>query len=146
MKPIKYLFVLLLLALLGWAGYVTWFEAWLGYAQPMRETSIELATFGEAGDRRERVLSPREVDGNIYIAVNHWPRGWYTRALAIPEVEVRLPGSDTFAPFTAIPLEGAELERVEEAYPVPLNFKIRTGFPPRRFMRLDPRPPAAATP
>ena len=144
MKTFKWFAILLILLFVVYAGFVIQFEANLGYSQPMRDTSLVLATFGESGDRRERVLSLRQIDGNDYVAVNHWPRAWYSRAVANPEVEVRMPGIDTFAPYTAVPLVGAELERVEEAYPVSLRLKIWTGFPPRRFMRLDPRTPAAA--
>ena len=137
MRVFKWFTILLLLVVVFWAGYVTWFESWLGYAQPMNQRSLVLATFDDNDGRRERVLSLRQIDDGNYIAVNHWPRMWYNRALANPQVEVRMPGEEGFAPYVAVPLEGAELARVEEAYPVPLSFKFRTGFPPRRFMRLD---------
>ena len=145
---------ILLVPLLLWAGYVVYFETWLGYAQPQRSTSLLIATYdapgagsdanARSGSRRERVLRLHEFEGRNYVAVNHWPRAWYSRALANPEIEVRMPGTDRFEPYQAVPLQGEELQRVEESYPVPLNFRVRTGFPPRRFLRLDPAGPADA--
>ena len=147
MRIAKWLLVLLVLAFLFYAGSVAWFEIRLGVTQGMRSTSLVLATFDDDGGRRfERVLRLARIDGNDYIAVNHWPRMWYNRALANPEVEVRMPGSETFAPYTAVPLSGAELARVEGEYAVPPYFRFRTGYPPRRFMRLDPHPPPPPSP
>jgi len=71
------------------------------------------------------------------VSANHWPRPWYHRALANPAVEVTEKGERR--PFTAVPVTGAELERIQERYPFPLMLKLLTGFAPRKFLRLDPR-------
>ena len=71
------------------------------------------------------------------MAANHWPRAWYHEALDNPQIEVQMDTS--FEPYTAVPLEGAEEEMVREIYSVGFEFRFRTGFPPRYFLRLDPR-------
>jgi hypothetical protein len=71
------------------------------------------------------------------VAANHWPRAWYERALANPEVQVTAEGVKT--DYRAVPVEGAEHERVEAANRHGVAFRILTGFPPRYFVRLDPR-------
>ena len=120
-----------------YVGSIIWFEARLGYMQPQGSTSLVIATFADDGSRHERVLRLEQIDGNNYIAANHWPRAWYNQALDNPQVEVKMPGTETFAPFVAVPLAGAELERVSEEYAFGFQFRFRTGFPPRRFLRLD---------
>lgn len=122
---------------LAYVGSIVWFEVRLGINQPRGSTSLVLATFNEDNERHERVLRLEQIDGNNYIAVNHWPRRWYRQALANPEVEVDMPGQEGFASYTAVPLEGAELARVSEIYSFGFEFRFRTGFPPRRFLRLD---------
>ncbi|MDZ7686978.1 MAG: hypothetical protein U5O39_20150 [Gammaproteobacteria bacterium] len=42
-------------------------------------------------------------------------------------------------PFTAVPVEGAEHEQVDSDNPLGPVFRILTGFPPRYFLRLEPR-------
>lgn len=121
-----------------YVGSVVYFEARLGYLQPQGSTSLVLATFTSDDERHERVLRLEQIDGNNYIAVNHWPRRWYRYAINNPSVEVKMPGTESFAPYTAVPLEGTELARVSEEYSFGFNFRFRTGFPPRRFLRLDP--------
>ncbi len=121
-----------------YVGSIVWFETQLGVNQPQGSTSLVLATFSPDNDRHERVLRLEQIDGNNYIAVNHWPRRWYRYALNNPAVEVQMPGDDQFESYMAVPLEGAELERVSTEYAFGFNFRFRTGFPPRRFLRLDP--------
>jgi len=116
---------------------IVWFEANLGYNQPQGSTSLVIATFNEGNERHERVLRLEQLDGENYIAANHWPRAWYKQALSNPDVEVKMPGTDSFQPFLVVPIEGAEEERVSEAYAVGFEFRFRTGFPPRYFLRLD---------
>lgn len=123
---------------LFYIGSIVWFETQLGVNQPQGSTSLVLATFSDENERHERVLRLEQIDGNNYIAVNHWPRRWYGYALNNPEVEVKMPGEDSFEPYVAVPLEGEELERVSEEYAFGFEFRFRTGFPPRRFLRLDP--------
>ncbi len=113
------------------------FESLIGYFQPFGGDSIVIVTTGDDGARSERVLSRRDIDGNLYIAANHWPRQWYRQTMARPQVEVVTDGEPE--PYLAVPLGGAELERVAEVYDVGLFVRFLTGFPPRRFLRLDPR-------
>jgi len=124
--------------ILVYVGYVIYFEARLGYLQPRGSTSLVIATF-DNGDRHERVLRLEQIGGNNYIAANHCPRAWYSQALDNPNVEVQLPGEDSFEPYVAVPLDGEELQRISEIYSFGFEFRFRTGFPPRRFLRLDPR-------
>ena len=137
-KVTKWSLIAVLALFLIYVGYVAYFEAQLAYRQPQGSTSLVIATF-DNGDRHERVLRLEQIDGNNYIAANHWPRAWYRQALRNPDVEVKLPGTEDFGPFTAVPLEGAELERISDIYSFGFDFRFRTGFPPRRFLRLDPR-------
>ncbi len=41
--------------------------------------------------------------------------------------------------YRAVPVTGAEHERVDSENSLGLVFRILTGFPPRYFVRLDPR-------
>jgi hypothetical protein len=98
-----------------------------------------LTTFtgdGPQTARYQTVVGAVTVDGALYVAANHWPRQWYQRALASPDVEASYRGAT--GTYRAVPLSGAELERVRAAYPFPLIARILTGFPPRRFLRLEP--------
>ena len=117
-----------------YAGYVAYAEARLGYLQPQGGSTIVIATFDD-GARHERVVRLTKIDGDNYIAAQHWPRAWYRQALTTPAIEVKM--DDTFEPYLAVVPEGAELAKVKENYQMPLGFRFRTGFPPRRFLRLD---------
>ena len=120
-------------------GWVIEFEMSLGINQPQGRTSIVIATLNEDNERHERVLSLREVDGNHYIAANHWPRAWYHQALDNPNVEVKMPGEDVFLPFLAVPLDGVEETLLSEEYRLSARSRAQMGFPPRYFLRLDTR-------
>ena len=120
-------------------GWVIEFEMSLGMNQPQGRTSIVIATLNENNERHERVLSLREVDGNHYIAANHWPRAWYHQALDNPNVEVKMPGEDVFLPFLAVPLDGVEETLLSEEYRLSVRSRAQMGFPPRYFLRLDTR-------
>ena len=41
--------------------------------------------------------------------------------------------------YLAVPVEGAEHDRVDTENALTLPLRILTGFPPRYFVRLDPR-------
>ena len=86
---------------------------------------------------RDSVVAGVEVDGHLYVAANHWPRRWFDRALANPDIEVTRAGRQ--APFHAVQPQGEELARVAGAYALPMVVRVLTGFPPRAFLRLDPR-------
>ena len=55
-------------------------------------TTIVLSTTGADGTSYERVLSPIDDDGQLFVAANHWPRAWYHRALENPNVRVTREG------------------------------------------------------
>lgn len=133
----KWSLIAILLLLLAYIAQVIAFEVRLGVNQPENQSTIVIATFDDDGARHERVVRLVEIDGEAFIAANHWPRAWYHQALDNPQIEVDF--GDGFAPYTAVPLEGAEDARVRGIYTVGFEFKFRTGFPPRYFMRLDPR-------
>ncbi|MXX05240.1 MAG: hypothetical protein F4X09_05940 [Gammaproteobacteria bacterium] len=114
------------------------FESMLGYFQPTGGDSIVIVTTDDVGNSHERVISRRDIDGNLYVAANHWPRQWYGHAIERPQVGVASEIGGAAQPYLAVPLAGDELERVAEIYDAGLVFKFMTGFPPRRFLRLDP--------
>jgi len=120
-----------------YVGIVVAFESLIGYFQPADESTLEITTF-EGSEPHERIVARLETDGQIYVAANHWPRAWYRRALENPEVRVRLDGPAE--DYRAVPLTGEERDRIAAAHRLPLFFRILTGFPPRHFLRLDPRP------
>ena len=99
--------------------------------------TIVLSTTGPDGKSYERVLSPIDEDGQLFVAANHWPRAWYHRALANPEVRVTRGGKN--ADYRAVPVSDEERERLLDAPGFPLIAYLLTGFAPREFLRLDPR-------
>jgi hypothetical protein len=125
------------LAAVVYVGIVVAFESLIGYFQPTAGSTLVITTFDADGTPHERVVSRLESDGHLYVAANHWPRAWYRRALANPEVQVTLDG--TKGDYRAVPVTGAEHDRVERENGVGLVFRILTGFPQRLFLRLDPR-------
>ncbi|HXK25646.1 MAG TPA: nitroreductase/quinone reductase family protein [Myxococcota bacterium] len=122
---------------LVYMGIVTLFESSIGYLQPTPGNTLVITTFDKAGVSHDRVVSRLESDGKLYVAANHWPRAWYRRALANPDVEITMNG--TKGTYRAVPVSGDEHTRVESANRLPFFFRVLTGFPPRLFMRLDPR-------
>jgi len=48
-----------------------------------------------------------------------------------------LPGEDSFGNYLVVPLEGDEEENIREVRSFGFEFRFRTGFPPRYFLRLD---------
>ncbi len=113
------------------------FESMLGYVQPGGDAALVITTFDADGTAYDRVVSPYETDGQLYVSANHWPRTWYRRVLANPDVRATVDGST--GDYRAVPVNGAKHDRVDAAHPHTLMFKIMTGFPPRRVVRLDPR-------
>ncbi len=100
-------------------------------------TTIVLATIDTDGTSRERVLSPIDDDGRLFVAANHWPRAWYHRALENPNVRVTRDGENT--DYRAVPVSEEERERLLDESGFPLVLYVFTGFAPRQFLRLDPR-------
>src|SRR5262245_25534739 len=140
MKPLR----ILVIVAVVYVGIVAAFESLIGVLQPESGKVLVITTFDEGGTPHDRVVSRLESDGKLYVAANHWPRAWYRRALANPEVQATIDGQK--ADYVAVPITGAEHDRVNGENSLPLVFRILTGFPPRYLVRLDPReaPPPGA--
>ena len=122
---------------LVYVGIVVAFESLIGSIQPAGGSTLVITTVDSNGTPHDRVVSRLASDGKLYVAANHWPRAWYRRALANPQVQATIDGNK--ADYTAVPVTGDEHERVGADNPLPVVFRILTGFPPRYFVRLDPR-------
>jgi len=133
MKAVKIIGILALVYVL----VVVVFESLIGTLQPAGGTTLVITTFDGEGSAHDRVVSRLDSGGQIYVAANHWPRAWYRRALANPDVEATIDGSK--AQYRAVPVSGAEHGRVESEHRHGIVFRVLTGFPPRYFVRLDPR-------
>jgi len=122
--------------------FVVWFEAiYLGYHQPSFEDSgipmLVLETTSESGETKERMLARLEIEDSIYVSAHHWPRGWYQEAVENPKVRVEIGG--VIREYVAVPVQGAEFERVDNAVPLGFGVRFLMGFPPERdILRLDP--------
>lgn len=127
-------YVLLVCAFEGLVGYMGKRQAENGVSPD--QDWIVVHTRADDG-LRDTVVAGVDIDGHLYVAANHWPRGWFRRAEANPDLEVTRRGQR--APYHALAPEGAERERVARAYALPLAIRFLTGFPPREFLRLDPR-------
>ena len=113
---------------------VVGFESMLGYSQPENQGTLVITTFDD-GEPHDRVVSRIHIDEELYVAVNHWPRLWYWQLLDEPVVRIRYGDTDDL--FRAIPVEGDQaIQRVDDARPLSLQFRILTGFPPRHFVQL----------
>jgi len=132
-------------ALIGYVALVVAFECFVGFmgrrdaerGRELGDSFLVIGTRGSGGATSDTVVAGVEIGGALYVAANHWPRAWYERALASPEVEVAR--GSVRAPYRAVPIAGDELARVRREYRLPLFLRALTGFPPRRFLRLDPR-------
>ena len=133
MKAIKFVAVLLLV----YVGIVVAFESLIGYFQPANQSTLVITTSDEDGATNDRVLARLESNGQVYVAANHWPRAWYKQALENPNVQITFDDKET--DNLAAPVVGEEHDRVQKDNSTGLGFRILTGFPPRYFIRLDPR-------
>ena len=122
---------------IAYASVVILFESLLGFYQPQSEATLTITTTNNAGEQKDRVLSRIVANERLYVAANHWPRAWYRQTLANPEVVVTLDGESNA--YTAVAVEGSEHDQVDSSSPLPFTFRLLTGFPPRYFIRLDPR-------
>lgn len=120
-----------------YVGIVTAFESMIGYLQPQAGTTLVITTFDANGASHDRVVSRLQSDGHLYVAANHWPRAWYRRALKNPDVQATIDGQKH--DYRAVPVTGEEHARVDGEHSLGFVFKVLTGFPPRYFVRLDPR-------
>jgi len=133
---VKLLKIALLLVAV-YIGIVVIFESMLGYFQPETQTTLIIKTQNSNGQTSNRVLQQLTSDGQIYVAANHWPRAWYKDALAQPDLMATINGVTASYHVTAV--SDAEHERLSSEFAPSIWFKVLTGFPPRRFVRLDPR-------
>ncbi len=124
------------LILLSYALLVVLFESTLGYFQPESESTLQIITVGSDGSLSPRVVARLESGGQLYVAANHWPRAWYRESLANASVQVDSPIEQ--GAYTAVPVVGAEHDKVNADNSLGILFRILTGFPPRYFLRLDP--------
>ncbi len=91
----------------------------------------------DAEGSRDAVVAGVENDGKLYVAANHWLRGCYHRAVLNADVEVAIAGQRMS--YRAVQVTGEERARIADAYPLPWVLRLLTRFPPRSFLRLDPR-------
>jgi hypothetical protein len=141
MKLVKILGI----SLVVYVGLVIAFECLVGFMGQRQarngvapdEDWIVISTTDADGAAKDTVIAGVEMDGQLYVAANHWPRGWYKRAIAHPDVELTRAGEMT--PRRAVPGTGEELARIAHDYEMPWPVRFLTGFPPRAFLRLDPR-------
>ena len=133
MKALKIVAIIALV----YVGIVAAFESLIGTLQPTNESTLVITTFDPTGASHDRVVARLESDGHLYVAANHWPRAWYRRALANPDVQAAVNGAK--ADYRAVPVTGPEHDHVDSANHLDVFFRILTGFPPRYFLRLDPR-------
>jgi hypothetical protein len=125
------------ISVLVYLGIVVAFESLIGYFQPTAGSTLVITTFEVNGNPHDRVVSRLQSDDQLYVAANHWPRAWYERALENPDVQVTLDGEK--GDYRAVPVTGAEHDRVDDQNSLAAVFRVLTGFPPRYFVRLDPR-------
>jgi hypothetical protein len=132
---VKYLKILAVLFII-YVGIVVLFESLLGYYQPAGGSTLVITTSDEDGSY-DRVLSRLDSDSQLYVAVNHWPRAWYNRALENPEVQITM--GEERGDYLVVPVSEEEHDRLQREHPVGTVGRILMGFPPRYFVRLDPR-------
>ena len=124
------------LLVLIYIAIIATFESLLGYFQPSGQGSLVITTADEDGTRHDRVLARLQSNDELFVAVNHWPRAWYGRALENPSVQVSVNG--VTGNYRAVPASDEEHDRVNREHSLGIVFRILTGFPPRYFLRLDP--------
>ena len=124
MRAIKIIAVVLLI----YVAIVAVFESLIGYLQPAGGDTVVITTFEEDGTGHDRVLSGLDSGGQFYVAVNHWPRAWYHRALENPAVQLTR-GGET-GDYMAVPVTGEEDDRVRAEHPIPTGARILMGFAP----------------
>jgi hypothetical protein len=137
-------FELLAILLVAYVGVVIAFEALvvtMGARQAARgvqpgEDWIAITTT-DANGSSETVVAGVESNEQLYVSTNHWPRGWYRRALENPDVDVTRAGERLAC--RAVPVTGVERERIARDYRLPVAIRFLTGFPRRSFLRLDRR-------
>jgi uncharacterized pyridoxamine 5'-phosphate oxidase family protein len=128
---------ILAIVVLLYVALVVAFESLIGFFQPAGGSTLVLTTFDADRTPHDRVLARLDTDGKVYVSANHWPRAWYRRVLQNPDVQATIDG--VRKDYRAVSISGAEADAVEREHPHGLAFRFVTGFPPRYFVRLDPR-------
>ena len=128
---------LIVISFLVYVAIVVVFESLLGYFQPTGQNTLVITTTDEDGATNDRVLARLESNGQLFVAANHWPRAWYKQALENPSVQVTVDGEKRA--YLAVPATDEEHDRVNSENSTGMVFRMLTGFPPRYFVRLDPR-------
>jgi hypothetical protein len=132
---------ILVWALVAYAVLVVGFESLLGYYQPRGDENLVITLTEDDGIKKQRVLSLFESRGELYLAANHWPRAWFDQVLKNPDVHIEFGGAHATqsGDYTAALIEGAAHDQVLNDNRLPLFARFLMGFPPRKFVRLDPR-------
>jgi hypothetical protein len=133
MKALKIGAILLVV----YIGIVITFESLIGYFQPGGQSTLTITTTDDDGVSHDRVLARVETDGKLYAAANHWPRSWFNQALENPDVSITYEGEK--ADYLAVPVSDEEHQRVDSEHSLGIVVRLLTGFPPRYFVRLDPK-------
>jgi len=133
MKALKFVGI----AVVVYVLIVVLFESLLGAFQPAPPGSLVITTTDEDGSTHDRVLTELASGGQVYVAVNHWPRAWYRRVLVNPRVQIARDDGEK-RDYVAVRVEGDEHERVARDNPIGVVLRFLMGFPPRYFVRLDP--------
>ena len=125
------------IALCVYIGIVGAFESLIGFFQPASGDTLVITTEDRDGSANDRVLTRLESGGQLYVAANHWPRAWYEQALENPKVDVTIDGERNT--YLAVSVTQEEHDRLGAEHSTGVVFRMLTGFPPRYFLRLDPR-------
>jgi hypothetical protein len=139
MKAIRRLLILLgiyLGVVIAFESLVVFMGARQAYRGIQPGESWLVVTTTDANGPADTVVAGVESGGQLYVSANHWPRGWYRRAVERPDLEITRAGERRA--HRAVPVEGEERARIARDYPLPFLIRLLTGFPPRRFLRLDP--------
>lgn len=125
------------IVLVVYVGIVIVFESLLGYFQPANQSTLVITTTDADGSSHDRVVARLRSNGQLYVAANHWPRAWFRQTSINPAVEIEMDG--VRSSYTAVPVAGEEHDRVDDDNGLGFVFRVLTGFPPRYFVRLEPR-------
>ena len=128
---------LIVLLCVVYVGIVAAFESLLGAFQPGGASTLVITTADDDGATYDRVLARLESDGQLFVAANHWPRAWYKRTLENPSVQIA--GDGVTGAYVAMLVTDEEYDRVNREHSLGIVFRILTGFPPRRLLRLQPQ-------
>ena len=120
---------------IGYLGLVIVFETFLGIIQPRSTDTMVITSFDASGEATKRVVSRLERGGQIFVAVNHWPRAWARRIQLNPNVQITY--GEITRNYNAVVLKGEDHLQASCDFAVPFLFRILTGFPPRYFFRFE---------